>query len=144
MPLASAFGPNSISLHSQAKSFHEAVTFAVGNLIADQAVTPDYLVDVIANLESLGPYFVVAPGIAIAHAKPSEFVFRNAWALAKFDQGVTSGSHNDPVQLVFAFCATDSSSHLELLAEFANWMATPGLVNSLQNASAESVIRNLL
>lgn len=144
MPLASAFGSNSISLHSEATDFETAVSLAVQNLVADQRALPEYLDEVIANLRTLGPYFVIAPGIALAHAKPSAAVLEVGFSLAKFDQPLVSGSSNDPVSLVFAFCAIDSSSHIELLGEFASRLSTPGIVNSLQNASAESVIRSLL
>ena len=144
MPLASAFGPKSISLHQNATDFEAAVSLAVGNLILDQRAQQSYLNAVVENLRKLGPYFVVAPGIALAHAKPSEGVIEVGFSLAKFAEPIESGSSNDPVHLVFAFCAIDSSSHIELLGEFANWLSSPGIVNSLQNASAESVIRSLL
>ena len=144
MPLASAFGPKSISLHRAASDFESAVSLAVQNLIADQRTNPDYLSEVLDNLKRLGPYFVIAPGIALAHAGPSDAVLEVGFALAKFEEPITSGSANDPVGLVFAFCAQDANSHIELLGEFANWLSTPGIVNSLLNASAESVIRSLL
>ncbi|MEY4989956.1 MAG: hypothetical protein RIS08_182 [Actinomycetota bacterium] len=144
MPLASAFGPNSISLHTDPSDFESAVSLAIQNLVIDYKAKPEYVDEVLGNLRALGPYFVIAPGIALAHAKPSAAVLEVGFSLAKFDQPLVSGSSNDPVRLVFAFCAVDSSSHIELLGEFANWLSTPGIVNSLQNASAESVIRSLL
>lgn len=144
MPLASAFGSNSISLHHKTSDFESAVSLAVQNLVADKRALPEYLDEVLGNLKTLGPYFVIAPGIALAHAKPSASVLEVGLSLARFEQPLLSGSSNDPVSLVFAFCAVDSSSHIELLGEFANWLSTPGIVNSLQNASAESVIRSLL
>jgi len=144
VPLASAFGPTSISLHPTASNFEAAVSLAVQNLIADQRALPSYLDSVLNNLRELGPYFVIAPGIALAHAKPSGDVLEAGFSLAKFQTPLDSGSANDPVSLVFAFCAVDSSSHIELLGQFANWLSGPGMVNSLRNASAESVIRSLL
>lgn len=144
MPLASAFGSNSISLYTHAADFESAVALAVQNLVADGRARPEYLDEVIGNLKTLGPYFVIAPGIALAHAKASAAVLEVGFSLAKFEQPIVSGSANDPVRLVFAFCAVDSTSHIEILGEFANWLSTPGIVNSLQNASAESVIRSLL
>jgi PTS system ascorbate-specific IIA component len=144
VPLASAFGSNSISLHHETSDFESAVSLAVQNLVADKRALPEYLDEVLGNLKTLGPYFVIAPGIALAHAKPSASVLEVGFSLARFEQPLWSGSSNDPVSLVFAFCAVDSSSHIELLGEFANWLSTPGIVNFLQNASAESVIRSLL
>jgi PTS system ascorbate-specific IIA component len=144
VPLASAFGPNSISINYSAESFEAAVSAAVELLIQDGRALPSYISEVLSNLSELGPYFVVAPGIAIAHAKPSASVKETGLSLAVFSHGVQSGSSNDPVRLLFALAALDADSHLELLADFAAWISTPGIVNSLQNASAESVIRSLL
>ncbi|MEY4961715.1 MAG: hypothetical protein RLZZ249_412 [Actinomycetota bacterium] len=144
MPLASAFGPNSISINYSAESFEAAVSAAVDLLVQDGRALPSYISEVLTNLSELGPYFVVAPGIAIAHAKPSASIIEAGLALVVFPEGVESGSSNDPVTLLFALAAKDADSHLGLLAEFAAWISTPGIVNTLQNASAESVIRSLL
>jgi PTS system ascorbate-specific IIA component len=91
----------------------------------------------------LGPYFVIAPGIALAHAAPSRACLETGFALLRLDQPVFSGSSNDPVRLLFAFCAVDSSSHIELLGEFSRTMSEPEKVNLLLNASDVTQIRNL-
>ena len=142
--LAKAFGPNSISLTGERLSFSEAVDRAVGLLELDNRVTPDYRFEVQRSLTNLGPYFVVAPGIALAHAAPSEAVIEIGFALLRLEVGAVSGSSNDPVRLVFAFCTPTPDDHIELLGEFANFVSEPGNVNLVLNASAESVIRSLL
>ena len=142
--LAKAFGPNSISLTREQLSFEEAVDRAVDLLELDNRVTPDYRLEVQKALANLGPYFVVAPGIALAHAAPSEAVLEIGFALLRLEVGAVSGSINDPVRLVFAFCTPTPDDHIELLGEFANFVSEPGNVNLVLNASAESVIRSLL
>jgi len=99
---------------------------------------------VMALNQKLGPYFVVAPGIAIAHAAPGVGVLETGMALLRLEQPVVSGSNNDPVRLVFAFCAVDSDSHIELLAGFAQVMSAEGNVNRLLNEPNLTDIRNLL
>lgn len=142
--LGKAFGPNSIALTSEQLSFQEAVEKAVGLLELDNRVSSSYRLEVLASLEKLGPYFVVAPGIALAHAAPSESVREIGFSLLHLGEGVRSGSTNDPVRLLFAFCTPNPDDHIELLGEFANFVSKPGKVNLLLNASAESVIRSLL
>lgn len=142
--LGKAFGPNSIALTSEQLSFQEAVERAVGLLELDNRVSSSYRLEVLASLEKLGPYFVVAPGIALAHAAPSESVREIGFSLLHLGAGVRSGSNNDPVRLLFAFCTPNPDDHIELLGEFANFVSEPGKVNLLLNASAESVIRSLL
>lgn len=142
--LSSAFGPNSIAFESGQLGLEAAVEKAVSLLVLDGRATSDYVSEVLYSLRELGPYFVVAPGIAIAHAKPSSSVLEVGLALLHLNSGVLSGSQNDPVKLMFAFCSPDADSHIELLGSFAQWLSDPGKINLLLNASAESVIRSLL
>jgi mannitol/fructose-specific phosphotransferase system IIA component (Ntr-type) len=65
-------------------------------------------------------------------------------ALLKLATPCESGSANDPVTLVFALCSPDSESHLDLLAAFAEKLSDSQVMNSLLNASAESVISAIL
>ncbi len=142
--LAKAFGPNSIALVSEQLNFQTAVQQAVELLVTDGRATDEYVDQVLRSLTELGPYFVVAPGIAIAHAAPSESVLEIGFALLHLGPGIESGSENDPVRLLFAFCSPDPQSHIDLLGELAQTLSTPGKVELLVNASAESEIRSLL
>ena len=142
--LAQAFGPNSIAHHLEATDWEGAISKAVALLEADLRVTSEYLAEVLALNQKLGPYFVVAPGIAIAHAAPGIGVLETGMALLRLEEPVVSGSNNDPVRLVFAFCAVDSDSHVELLASFAQVMSAKGNMNRLLNEPNLTVIRNLL
>jgi PTS system ascorbate-specific IIA component len=142
--LSSAFGPNSIAIERERIDWVTAITKAIGLLQLDDRVGIGYLDEVLAANQELGPYFVVAPGIAIVHAKPSRSVNEVGFALLRLDYPVASGSYNDPVNLVFAFCATDAASHLDLLAEFATLLSSEGNVNLLLNASALSEIRDVI
>lgn len=142
--LANAFGPNSIALEAEQLEFRVAVARAVELLVTDRKAAPAYVDEVLQSLEELGPYFVVAPGIAIAHAKPSDSVFEVGFSLLSLSSGTESGSHNDPVHLLFAFCSPDADSHINLLGAFAESISVPGKIKLLLNASAESVIRSQL
>ena len=142
--LAQAFGPNSIAHHIEVTDWEGALTKAVALLETDLRVTSEYLGEVLAANQKLGPYFVIAPGIAIAHAAPGVGVLETGMALLRLEQPVISGSNNVPVRLVFAFCSVDADSHVELLASFASVMTAEGNVNRLLNEPDLSVIRNLL
>lgn len=141
--LAKAFGPNSIAHHTEVTDWEGALSKAVALLEADRRVTTEYLEEVLVANQKLGPYFVVAPGIAIAHAAPGVGVLETGMALLRLEEPVVSGSSNDPVRLVFAFCAVDSDSHVELLASFARVMTAEGNMNKLLNEPNLTIIRNL-
>ena len=142
--LDSAFAQGSIAIEKERINWTQALGKAIGLLVASGRAKTDYLDQVLAQNSSLGPYFVIAPGIGIAHAAPSRSVLETGFGLLKLEKPVASGSINDPVSLLFSFCSTDVDSHIELLADFAGLMSTPGKVNSLLNASAVGEIREIL
>lgn len=143
--LTSLFSEGAISLAPSSESFNLAVADSVSLLVAAGHAKPEYVDLVLANLAKLGPYFVIAPHIAIAHATGTGAVLSPGLSLLKLERGVRSGvQENDPVHLIFSLCTPNNSDHIDLLGEFARVMSTAGVVNSLLNASAESVIREIL
>jgi ascorbate PTS system EIIA or EIIAB component len=141
----SLFSSNSIAIREKAPSFLAAIQDSAELLSEAGFTTSDYVHRVLANLETLGPYFVVAPGIAIAHAAPGSDVLKPGMSLLKLNQPVLSGAkENDPVSLIFSLCTPDPEQHVEALGNFAQLMSDPGVVNSLLNASAKSVIWEIL
>mgnify|MGYP000745673145 CR=1 FL=1 len=66
--LSSAFAPNSIAVGVVVDSREAAIVGAGELLVASGRTTAGYTAEMLAVLNELGPYFVIAPGIAIAHA----------------------------------------------------------------------------
>jgi PTS system ascorbate-specific IIA component len=141
----SLFSEGAISLAPTSLSFRAAVADSVRLLVSAGHAKAEYVDQVLENLDKLGPYFVVAPHVAIAHATGTGQVLTPGLSLLKLERGVVSGSNeNDPVHLIFSLCTPNDLDHIELLSKFARVMSTEGVVNSLLNASAESGIREIL
>ena len=142
--LISYFGAGSIVAQDASPSFADAVSQSVSLLVASGKAQLSYVDEVLESLKTLGPYFVIAPGLALAHAKPSDSVLAPGMALLKLAQPVISGSANDPVSLVFSMCSPNASEHMEMLADFGQIMSTDQVMTNLLNASAVSVIEDIL
>ena len=143
--LSDAFGPGSIEVGVQASSREAAILAAGRLLVASGRTTEDYSQEMLDALGEFGPYFVLAPGIAIAHSKPSASVISSGLSLAVLESPVIFGSeHNDPVSLVFALCAVDHDSHIDVLAELATLLSNTDLVTFMLNASTAGEIRSSL
>lgn len=109
-----------IRLNVPAADWREAVRAAGDALVAAGITTPAYTDQMIATVEQLGPYIVIAPGIALAHARPSDAVLRPGLSWVTLAQPVRFGhKDNDPVRLVVGLAAPDSSSHVQALATLA-------------------------
>ncbi|KAA3661539.1 MAG: PTS sugar transporter subunit IIA, partial [Chloroflexi bacterium] len=110
-----------------------------GNLLVNTGkCTPGYIQAMIDAVHKMGPYMVLAPGLALAHARPEDGVLEMGISLITLAPPINFGSEdNDPVSLVFAFGGTDSKSHIGLLTELAELLEDDDRRESL--AAAKTV-----
>jgi PTS system ascorbate-specific IIA component len=142
--LAQAFAENSIRVGAVALDREHVMQLCGELLVASGRTTPDYTDAMLAALTELGPYFVIAPGIALAHAAPSEAVMATGLSLLTLAEPIVFGHEsNDPVRLVVGLCAVDHDTHLELMAALAEFLADAETVNFVLNASDYEQIREM-
>jgi len=142
--LAEAFAENSIRVLAAALDREHAIELAGDLLVASGRVTPEYTAAMVDVLDTHGPYFVIAPGIALAHAKPSDSVLATGLSLVTLAEPIMFGNEaNDPVKLVFALCAVDHDSHIQMLGELSTLLSDNESVNILLNAGDTEHIRTL-
>ena len=142
--LAEAFGENSIRVLAAALDREHAIELAGDLLVASGRVTPEYTAAMVDVLDTHGPYFVIAPGIALAHAKPSESVLATGLSLVTLAEPIVFGNEaNDPVKIVFGLCAVDHDSHIQMLGELSTLLSDNESVNILLNAGDTEHIRTL-
>ena len=135
---------NHVKIGINVATWKEAIESAGEILIDVGSCSVEYVREMIAAVEELGPYIVITPHVAIAHARPGLQVNRSDMSLVVLDEGVEFGSvGNDPVKLVFAFCATDDEGHLQQLGKLAENL-NPETVTKLSEAgSVEEIIETL-
>ena len=143
--LADAFGEGSILLKGSVEHRSAAIELAGDLLVASGRATKEYVASMLEEVEKFGPYIVIAPGIALAHGKPSADVIETGLSLLVLENAIEfQHSQNDPVQLVFGLAATDHESHIELMSELAQFLSDQDSVNSLLTCSDSEQIRLLL
>ena len=143
--LADAFGEGSILVKASVGNRSAAIELVGELLVASGKATNSYVQSMLEAVEKFGPYIVIAPGIALAHGKPSNEVIETGLSLLVLESAIEfQHSQNDPVQLVFGLAATDHDSHIELMADLAQFLSDHERVNSLLTCSDSSQIRALL
>ncbi|MEN9748655.1 MAG: hypothetical protein RLZZ603_1347 [Actinomycetota bacterium] len=143
--LASALGGGSILLGQSAAHWEDAVRLSGEALVASGRTTPAYTQAMVDAVIELGPYLVIAPGLAMPHARPNDSVLQTGMSLVVLSEPVSFGhGKNDPVHVLFGLAALDHDRHLELLSEFAAKASIDGFVNSLLTCANEAEIRALL
>jgi PTS system ascorbate-specific IIA component len=129
-----AFAEGSLAVAVAADDREQAIRASGELLVASGRVTAAYVEQMLAAVEEFGPYIVIAPGIALAHARPSAAVLETGLSLAVLAAPIEFGSHNDPVRLVFGLAALDHESHIGVLAALAERLSDEDFVNNLITA----------
>ena len=129
----------------QCDDWRDAVRVAGMLLVETGAATPRYVDAIIAAVDELGPYIVLAPGIAIAHARPEDGAAAVGFSLVRLAEPVAFGSAtNDPVDLVFAFATPDSDEHISALAALAQFIESGSNLDRLRNAQTDDELYDVI
>ncbi|WP_027019046.1 PTS sugar transporter subunit IIA [Corynebacterium sputi] len=135
---------SSIRLDAPAENWQEAITVAGEILEKSGATDAPYTQSMIDNVLENGPYIVVAPGFAFAHARPDESVHRTAMSWVRLAEPVEFGhKRNDPVTLVLALAATDAKAHTQAMGELAKVLANPQKRQQLDTAATPAEVLDI-
>lgn len=134
-----------ICIGGSARDWRAAVRLAGDALVASGATTPAYTKEMVATVEQLGPYIVIAPGIALAHARPSPAVRRAAISLVTLVKPVEFGHReNDPVRLVIGLAAVDEEGHITALSTLAEFLSDEGRREGLIGAADAAEVARMV
>lgn len=99
----------------------------------------DYTRAIHENIERNGPYLVIAPGLALLHARPEEGALAPGLVLATLARPVSFGhSTNDPVRVALGLTAVDSDGHLDALVAIADTFSAPGALDAIAGATSRT------
>lgn len=132
---------NLVSLDVEVKDAEEAIR-AAGRLLVDSgAAESSYVEAMLTAFRDKGPYIVIAPHIALPHAKAENGVNTASVSFVRLKRPVAFGHpENDPVELVFALGSSSSSDHIALLRRLTGLLNEPANVEALKAAkTAEEV-----
>lgn len=143
--LQSLMTEDHILLRAPADSWQDAIAVAASPLIADGSITSDYVTAMVHAVNTFGPYILLVPHLALAHAKPGDAVTRTAMSALVPAEPVFFGHHDhDPVTLIFCLASVDSESHLDALRSFVSIAGDPQLCERLVTAPDPTEFRKLL
>ena len=137
--------PQCVSLHNKAASYKDAISIGGDLLISAGKATDSFKDRMISAVEEFGPYMVIAPGIAIPHARPEDGALAVGLSLVTLDTPVNFGNpENDPVNIIVCLCSTDSNSHLDALARLVSLLEEKRNIDSILSASDVSDVMTLI
>lgn len=134
-----------VRLGAAAPTWRDAMRLAGGALVASGAATDEYTDAMIGMVEEHGPYIVISPGLAFAHARPGGAVLRDGLAVVTLDEPVAFGHpHNDPVRVVLGLAVTGVGTHLESIGEIANLFNDASVTGRIAAATTADEVRTIM
>lgn len=119
------------------QDWKEAVRIGTDILMKDGVVDENYCQAIIENTEKLGPYYLLAPGIAMPHAKTECGVKKMGYSLLTLSEGVEFGDeYNDPIDIVVTMAATSEEENEEAIEQIADLLGDEDAVNRLRQATS--------
>lgn len=137
--------PDLIALDIEANDPENAIRAAGQLLVASGAASDEYTEAMVQSFREKGPYFVLAPGIALPHAKAENGVNEASVSFARLKRPVAFGHKtNDPVDLVFALGSSSNADHIAMLRKLTMLLSDPNNVKALREANTMEDVQALI
>ncbi|HDL5699558.1 Ascorbate-specific phosphotransferase enzyme IIA component [Mannheimia haemolytica] len=116
---------NSILLNQSAANWEDAIKIGTDLLVKAGTIEPRYYDNIISKIKEMGPYIILAPGLAMPHARPEEGVIKTSFALVTFDTPIYFEGEDEPVHVMLTLAGSDSDQHMQGLVEITQVLDDP-------------------
>ncbi|MCP0887042.1 BglG family transcription antiterminator [Ligilactobacillus sp. WILCCON 0076] len=136
---------NQIQLKVTANGWKDAITKSSQPLLDEGYIKPEYIKAMIDSVEDYGPYIVIGPSIALAHARPEDGAKKLGVSIMTLAHPINFGnSENDPVKIIFCLAAVDNYSHLNVMKTIVQLINNQDKVEKLIGISDINEFRKVL
>ncbi|MBF2516909.1 BglG family transcription antiterminator [Listeria marthii] len=134
-----------ITFQESVADWREAIQVASKSLQQEGYISRNYQQAMIENIEKLGPYIVIAPGIALPHASVDDGAYRVGMSLLRLDKPVSfSSKAKDQVRLIIVLASIDSYTHINALSQLTNLIMKHHLLEQIEQAESAAEIAAML
>lgn len=123
--------------------WREAIRTASVPLLEDGSIQESYVDAMVESVETIGPYIVLAPGIALPHARPEAGVERLAMALLRTQEPVYFDD-TKYANLFFVLASSDGKSHMTALIQLSHIFGSEGIFERFMAADGPAELWALL
>lgn len=129
-----------VRLIDGASDWREAIRISVMPLEEGGYVEPRYKEKIISEVEKLGSYIIIAPFIALPHARPEDGVIKSQIAITLFKNEIKFDKENAIARLFLTLAAVDSSSHLNALMKISEILQDKEKVNNILKSDSSETL----
>lgn len=146
MSILNLIGDNGIVItQEQSLSVDAALELTCSSLINNGKVKPSYLEAIKQKHKEIGAYYVLAPKIAMPHARPEDGVNEASLQVTVFKNGVDLESDdNGDVYFSITLAAMDSDSHIQTIMALSELFQNDEDIEAIIAADNQSEIASIL
>ncbi|WP_332401697.1 PTS sugar transporter subunit IIA [Vibrio metschnikovii] len=146
MSIFNLIGDNGIVISNEKNlTVDAALELACSTLIAQGKVNKSYLDAIKEKHQGIGAYYVLAPKIAMPHARPEDGVNEAGLQVTIFKHGVDLESEdNGDVYLSVTLAAVDSDSHIQTIVALSELFQNDDDINAIISAESKDDIVKIL
>ncbi len=134
-----------IQIVDSVSDWKQAIRLSAQPLLAKETMTEAYIDAIFNSHQELGPYYVLAPGLAMPHARPEQGAIKNGLSLLHIKQGVSfDAEENDPVYVVIMLCALSGDEHINMITALADIFSDDERLSALLKASLIEEIQRVI
>ncbi len=134
-----------IQIVDSVSDWKQAIRLSAQPLLAKETMTEAYIDAIFNSHQELGPYYVLAPGLAMPHARPEQGAIKNGLSLLNIKQGVSfDAEENDPVYVVIMLCALSGDEHINMITALADIFSDDERLSALLKASSIEEIQRVI
>lgn len=134
-----------IQIVDSVSDWKQAIRLSAQPLLAKETMTEAYIDAIFNSHQELGPYYVLAPGLAMPHARPEQGAIKNGLSLLHIKQGVSfDAEENDPVYVVIMLCALSGDEHINMITALADIFSDDERLSALLKASSIEGIQGVI
>ena len=116
---------------------------SIRTFIRKKYIKESYVEAMINSVYKNGPYMIIMPHIALAHARPEDGVNENGISFLKLKIPVIFPQEND-VDIIIVLAAKEDEGHLELMAELADLLVDDEKTEAIRRAHNKNQIKEIL
>ncbi|XST90315.1 PTS mannitol transporter subunit IIA [Escherichia coli] len=143
MRLIDYFPESSISVIHSAKDWQEAIDFSMASGYKNY-ISENYIQSIKDSTISNGPYYILAPGVAMPHARPECGALKTGMSLTLLKQGVYFPGKDEPIKLLIGLSAADANSHIGAIQALSELLCEEEILEQLLTASSEKQLADII
>jgi mannitol/fructose-specific phosphotransferase system IIA component (Ntr-type) len=133
-----------ISFEKGFENWEEAIVASSQGLLKQGFIEQSYVDSMISSVKEFGPYIVIAPNIAMPHARPETGSHKVGFAVMVCEEAVSFGDTPElQARLLITLSCVNADTHLKMLQELVMVLADEEKFNKILNSKTKEEILSI-